>query len=369
MHFTLDYTATAILLAGLLIIALSKQFLFHQSPSPSLAFSRLTDLKQKTWRSHLFPLPSTLHWIALTCFTIAFIDPHFLFPKSSVQHKHNLPVRELPTEGIAIYLALDQSGSMAEPVDAANENGKIASIPKIDLLKRVTKQFILKHSSDLIGLVSFARVPRVLVPLTLDQETLLKQLSQIQVIKNSDDDGTAIGYAIYKTANLLAATRHFANDLQQKGRPPYTIKSGVIIVVTDGFQDPSWLDQGNRLRTLELDDAAAYVKSQNIRLYVINIDPALATAKYTPQRRQLQKITASTGGKFYLVSDSQALQDIYNEIDHLEKETITQEAHGQALDTKSAYTRFSLYPYFLSLGMICLFLSLFLELTLLRRVP
>lgn len=369
MHFALDYTATAFLLAGLLAIILLKHFLFPKSPSPSLAFSRLADLKQKTWRSHLIPLPRKLHGIALACFMIAFIDPHFLFPKSSLRHKQSFPLRELPTEGIAIYLALDQSGSMAEPVNAVNEHGKIAPIPKIDLLKRVTKQFILKHPSDLIGLVSFARVPRVLVPLTLDQETLLKQLGLIQVIKSSNDDGTAIGYAIYKIANLLSATRHFANDLQQKGRPPYTIKSAVIIVVTDGFQDPSRLDQGNRLRTLELDDAAAYAKSQNIRLYVVNIDPILATAKYAPQRRQLQKITELTGGKFYLVSDSQALEDIYAEIDQLEKGSIAKEVHVQTQDTKSAYTRFSLYPFFLCFGMICLFLSLFLESTLLRRVP
>ena len=187
--------------------------------------------------------------------------------------------------------------------------------------------------------------------------------------KSADEDGTAIGYAIYKTANLLAATRHFANDLQQQGRPPYTIKSAVIIVVTDGFQDPSRLDQGNRLRTLELDDAAAYAKSQNIRLYVVNIDPALSTAQYAPQRRQLQKITTLTGGNFYLVNDNQALQDIYADIDRLEKGKITQEASIQARDQKSTFNRFSLYPFFLVLGMICLFSSLFLESSLLRRIP
>lgn len=369
MHFAIDDTATGILLGGLLVASLSKIFLLPHPPHPSLAFSRLSDLKLISWRSRLASFPFKLHLAALASFMIAFMDPHFLFPKSSHAQQQNLSLLELPSEGIAIYLVLDQSGSMAESVEATDENGKAKLIPKIDLLKRVTKQFILNHPSDLIGLVSFARVPHLLVPLTLDKDALLKQLNQIQVIKNPEEDGTAMGYAIYKTANILATTRYFANDLQQQMRPPYTIKSAVIIVVTDGFQDPSRLDQGNRLRTLELDDAAAYAKNQNIRLYVINIDPALSTAQYAPQRRQLQKITALTGGKFYLVSDNQALQDIYADIDRLEKGTISQEATAKPLDHKSAFTRFSLYPFFLVLGILCLFLSLFLESAILRRIP
>lgn len=369
MRFAIDYIATSILLGGLLVASLFKLFLFPRSPHPSLAFSRLSDLKLTSWRSRLASIPFKLHLGALLFFSLAFIDPHFLISQSfHIQNQHP-PTPTVPNEGIAIYLVLDQSGSMAESVEATNENGKTKLIPKIDLLKIVTKQFILNHSSDLIGLVSFARIPRVLVPLTLDQEALLKQLNQIQVAKNPEQDGTAIGYAIYKTTDLLAATRHFADDTQQQLHPPYTIKSAVIIVVTDGFQDPSRLDQGNRLRTLELDDAAAYAKSQNIRLYIVNIDPALSTAQYAPQRRQLQKITSLTGGKFYLVNDNQQLKDIYTDIDHLEKGKILTSPTEQSLHHPSAFIRFSLYPTFLIIGMICLFLSLFLESILLKRIP
>lgn len=369
MRFAIDPWATSILLGGGLLFTLLKHFLFSHSPVPSLAFSRLADLKHSSWRSRLASLPLRLHLAALICFMIAFIDPHFLFPKSAMAQRQHLPLRELPTEGIAIYLVLDQSGSMAQSVMATGENGQKESIPKIDLLKRVTKQFILDHPSDLIGLVSFARVPRVLVPLTLDKETLLKQLDQIQVVKNPEEDGTAMGYAIFKTANLMAATRHFAEDLRQNGKPPYTIKSAIMIVVTDGFQDPSRLDYGNRLRTIELDDAAAYAKSQNVRLYVINIDPALGTAQYAPHRRQLQAITTLTGGQFYLVNDNQELKDIYANIDRLEKGTISQEVQLQTLDSKAAYTRFSLYPFFILLGLGCLLAALFVDAFILKVVP
>ena len=369
MRFAIDYITAGILLGSVLILGLLKIYLFPHQTVPSLAFSRLTDLKHPSWRSRWALSPKNLHLLALASLAIAFIDPHLLFLKSPISHKQNLPLRELPTEGIAIYLALDQSGSMAQSILATGENGEKKSIPKIDLLKQVTKQFIIDHPSDLIGLVSFARVPRVLVPLTLDQETLLKQLEQIQVVKNPENDGTAMGYAIFKTANLIAATRHFAQDLRTEGKPPYTIKSGIIIVVTDGFQDPSRLDQGNRLRTIELDDAAAYAKSQGVRLYVINIDPALASAQYAPQRRQLQAITTLTGGQFYLVSDNQELKDIYANINRLEKGTIFQEARLQTLDSKTAYSRFSLYPFFILLGLGCLFAALFLDSTILKMVP
>lgn len=369
MKFAVDWTAIGILLGAMPVIGLLKFFFFKHRESPSLAFSRVADLKYSSWRSSLASAPDWLHLLALISFIIAFIDPHLLFPKSASPSKQLLPINELSTEGIAIYLVLDQSGSMGESVEVRGERNQKEMIPKIDLLKHVTKDFILSHPSDLMGLVSFARVPRVLVPLTLDRQTLLNQLGRIQVIKNPDEDGTAIGYAIYKTASLLSATRQFADDLKEKGRPPYTIKSAVIIVVTDGFQDPSHLDKGNRLRTLELDDAAAYAKSQNIRLYVINIDPILSRAQYDPQRRQLKQITELTGGDFYLVNDFQQLQDIYAAIDLLEKGSISQMGATQSMDSKTAFNRFSLYPFFIFAGMGFLFLSLFLNLTLLKVTP
>ncbi len=369
MHFTVDYLASGLLLMFLLAIFLIKKRLFLTYTQPSLAFSRLKDLQQSSWRSRLVPYPSKLHLAALICLMIAFIDPHLLFPKSSSLMKLSHPYREIPTEGLAMYLVLDQSGSMGESVVATGKNNLKESIPKIDLLKQVTRQFIIDHPSDMMGLVSFARVPRVLVPLTLDQDTLLKQLDQIQVAKNLDNDGTAIGYAIYKTANLIAATRHFAEDLRQGGKPPFTIKSAVIIVVTDGFQDPNRLDYGNRLRTMELDDAAAYAKSQNIHLYVINIDPSFSSAQFAPHRRQLTSITAQTGGGFYMVTDNQELKDIYASIDRLEKGTVSREASLHGLDEKSAYARFSLYPFFILLGLGCLLAALFLDAFILKTVP
>lgn len=362
MHFAIDPVATGILLLGLLAIGFLKNHFFSKKIAPSLAFSNVKIIQYSSWRSRLAHFLPKLHAIAFGSLLIAFVDPHFLFIKSSLietKQKTNL----LPTEGTAIYLVLDVSGSMSQSVS----NGR-KSTSKIDLLKNVTQQFIKDHPNDLIGLVSFARVPKVLVPLTLDQETLLDQLNQIQVVQNEDEDGTAMGYAIYKTAQLIAATRHFANDLNQQGKPPYTIKSAVIIVVTDGFQDPSHLDKGNRLRTMELDDAASEVKNQQIHLYVINIDPALSTSQYAAQRRQLQSITTLTGGQFYLVDNQQQLEDIYSAINQLEKGTILKEP-TRSVQKKTDFNRFSLYPFFITFGLLTLLIALFIDTFIVKVVP
>lgn len=368
VHFAVDIIASILALLSILALGIFTRGNFSKKIPPSFSFSRVNDLKSPSWRTALVPYSTYLQLAALIFFLLAFIDPHLQMKRSPNLEEMKQPSQQLPTEGIAIYLDLDQSGSMSDKVTATNKEGVKQTIPKIDLLKQVTEQFIKDHPSDLIGLVAFARVPKVLIPLTLDQEALLNQLNQFQVVKKADEDGTGIGYAIYKTAQLIAATRHFSRDLRTEGEPSYTIKSAVIIVVTDGFQDPNRLDQGNRLRTMELDDAAAFAKSQDIRLYVINIDPTFSSPQYAPHRRQLKTITEMTGGKFFLTGDSQSLQDIYQSINELEKNKIPQEALLTSTQNE-LYTRFSLYPFLICLGLVALFSALFLDSYVLRKVP
>ena len=68
-------------------------------------------------------------------------------------------------------------------------------------------------------MVTFARAAHVRVPLTLDHSLILKELSNLHVVTKSDEDGTSMGYAIFKTANLIVETRHFAENLIAKGKP------------------------------------------------------------------------------------------------------------------------------------------------------
>ncbi|MBA3722235.1 MAG: VWA domain-containing protein [Parachlamydiaceae bacterium] len=356
--FEIDFIALGLLLGFLLIAFQAKKYFSHFNP-PYFFYSNVSDLKTdiKMGRSKWSSFPEKLNLLAFFFFSLAFIDPHLLIDrKPSFSQTSSEP----PKEGIAIYLVLDQSGSMQQKIST-----KYIPIEKIQLLKNVTKKFISQRPSDLIGVVTFARVPNVLAPLTLDHETLQKNLDQLQVVKSKEEDGTAIGYAIYKTAHIMAATRYFSSNLKNNIKAPYDIKSAAMIVVTDGMQDPSILDKGNRFRTIELDEAAEYAKSQNIHLYIINIDPQFASDQYAPHRRQLKRITNLTGGKFYLINDGGDLEEIYSEINKLEKGVIQTNKPKITIPPE----RWSFYPFFIALGLLCFFIATVLNLTLLRKVP
>jgi len=293
------------------------------------------------------------------------------------------------TEGIVIYLALDQSGSMKERVFATTPSGTDALISKMDLAKAATVSFIEgdpKNNlpgryNDLIGLVSFARTSQVLAPLTLDHDAILKLLKDVSVVTDSEQDGTALGYAIYKTTHLIAATRQYAQQIRQsgKGTAPYDIKSAIIVLVTDGFQSPNPLDKKDPLRTIGLQEAAEYALKNNVKLYVINVDPRIKEPAFTPHRNQMQRIVSSTKGKFYIVDDATSLSAIYNDINQLERGTIiisektvstpqTQNKTNLSYNP-NLYTRISLYPFLIGLGLFLLATALIRETVFVRRIP
>jgi Ca-activated chloride channel family protein len=335
--------------------------------SPALYFSDIESLKTANsprWIS----LPRSLAFLSLFTFLLAFIDPH-LFLDKQANSAQNPPY---PTQGLAIYLVLDQSGSMAEEVITAK-----GTMKKVDLLKLVTKQFIEGDSrtglagrpNDLIGLMAFARGAHVLSPLTLDHAAILSQLSTFAPVGDNDQDGTSIGYAIFKTASMIAATRHYAQELIEKGEPAYTIKNTVMILITDGMQDPNPLDKGKRLRNMDIPEAAAYAKEQGIRLYIVNVEPKLAMEEYEANRHIMQRAAELTGGKFFMVDHQTHLEKIYRDIDTLEKSSLPE---NQILDKNlrpDLYQRLSFYPYLIAMGLFFLLLSIILDSTILRRIP
>jgi Ca-activated chloride channel family protein len=349
---------------------------------PHLAFSDLssfvTGKKQITWNW----LPPALLWAALGSLALAFTDPHLFIDRKYESTGSPTMPRDAgqppPTEGIAIYLVLDRSGSMYEKVLSRSPTGGRRQISKIDLVKEMTSKFIQGDPSiglsgrpnDLIGLIFFARAANVETPLTLDHGVVLQQLSKYNIIGQMDQDGTGIGYALFKTANLIAATRRYSQELVQKGEPAYSIKNSVIILLTDGLQDPNPLDKGKRLRNIDIPEAAAYIKEQGVRLYVVTVDPELSTEKYLPYRHILQRATESTGGRYFMLEGSNNLDQIYREIDRLEKSAIpVQFTEINKNERPDLYHRISFYPYLIVLGLICLFCSILLDTVLLRRIP
>ena len=349
------------------------------NPKPQLFFSNLGDLTQIFGRkSRLATLPRSLYFLSLFFFLLAYIDPHLMVPRD--QKMANLgSERMVPREGVAIYLVLDHSGSMAQKVKARSSTGKFEKITKLDLLKNVTRQFVegdpsqglRGRPSDMIGLVSFARGAEVLAPLTLDHKHILGQLEKIDFIQDRQKDGTAIGYALFKTVNLIAATRHYAEELIEKGKPSYEMKNSVIVLITDGFQDPNPLDKGKRLRNIELLDAGEFARDNDVKVYIVNVEPKISSDQYKPQRNVMKSIAEMSGGTFYLVDSTQGLEKIYQDIDQLEKSLLPEDLLAKIPKSllPNLYQRHSFYPFLIAIGLVALFLAVLLSTTVFRRLP
>lgn len=337
------------------------------------------------WKERYFKLPEQLKLAAFAFLALALVDPRFSSEHSASPFPPLSSAGQTATEGIAIYLVLDQSSSMSKQVLIRKSDGSVENASKLELMKRATKAFIQGdpeyglngRPNDLIGLIEFARTAHVSVPLTLDRNTLIDEINRLKLVSDSAQDGTAIGYAIFKTAHLIEATRNYAQDLIGKGKPAYEIKNSVIILVTDGLQDPHPEDKTSRWRQMDPLEVAYAIKELGIQVYIVNIEPEFNTSAFAPHRRLLQKAVEITGGKLFMASESNTLADIYSAIDAIVKSTLPVEAQlYEKLKEKipkdqlpGLYHTFYLAPWLIGLGICSLILSVILECTLLRRVP
>ena len=367
-----------ILITGWLIYYYARRKHSTLFQRPSVYHSNISIFKNipLSWKERLDKAPKILLSIGLFLLSLAFIDPHIILMDSSSKDKFKKTNNEsqnieASTEGLAIYLTLDRSGSMREKIYYTSENGSKQPIEKMEALKQTAYQFIKSRNSDLIGLIAFARKAEVISPLTFDHEALIEKLEKLESVKNVKDDGTAIGYAIFKTAHLIVATKQFAeNKLLPEERASYDIKNNIIILVTDGLQNPHPEDSGHTLRAIELEKAAEYAAENNIKLYIINIEPAIRHPRYINQRQELEKVSRVTGGKLYIANDPNNLQDIYLEIDKLEKNKLSLSLDIISKDsdkTSDYYPRKSLYPILLLSALVVWITAELFEKLYLRR--
>lgn len=354
------------------------RYFSRHRPFPHLPFSSLQLFPEKRSRKLvMYSYLPTLNFAALAFFLLAALNPRLFLEQKNQEGGSSHPAAPA-VEGMAIYLALDQSGSMAGI--AQSDSSRRAEESKLAVLKTLTRSFIEGDASkglkgrpgDMIGLVAFARTAQVLSPLTLDHRQLIDELQKLDIMRTQDQDGTGIGYAIYKTAHLLSATRHFAETLKSRGKAAYEIKDSAIILVTDGMQDPNPLDESHRYRWMDPEQAAMFAKNQKIKLYVINIDPQFSKPEWEANRKQMQRVAEKTGGRFYSLNTASSLAEIYKEIDQLEKSrffTPLELSSEEKQEPSQIYTTVWLYPYFIGCGMLLLLVSLLLQTTWLRVIP
>lgn len=303
---------------------------------------------------HYAQVPQCLYLLTALLFLFASLDSRLL----------SSPKDHLPSQspdlinGVAVYIAIDQSGSMDEKI--IDDKGE--RVRKIDLLKEVVGEFIKNRPYDLLGLLSFARTPTVIAPMTTDHDFLMRELSKIDVITKAEQNATGIGYAIRKIVRLIEATRYFEKDKKKT-----QAAKAAIILATDGLQTTYPDDKDNPNRTIRIESAAEEAAKAGIKLYIVSINPKLASAALSPHRRMMEQSAKLTGGNLYIVQSIDELQSIYKEISQIEPST---KMNPEKSVKKSSLLRsFSLYPYLIFLALTLLFIAFSLEQTLARRIP
>ncbi len=249
------------------------------------------------------------------------------------------------SEGVDIVLDIDTSTSMlAEDFILGARR-----INRFDLVREVVKDFIRKRKDDRIAMVAFAARAYTVCPLTTDYAWLNENLDRVRV--GMIEDATAVGSAIASSINRLRSSK---------------TKSKIIILLTDG------VNNAGNISPLVAAEAA---KALKIKIYTI----AVGTKGLSPypmkdyygrtvyrnipieiDEESLRKIAETTGGKYYLATDTEKLRNIYDEINSLERSNI--EHFG--------YREYSeLFYYFLIPGMILLIIGIFLSNTVFLKVP
>lgn len=196
--------------------------------------------------------------------------------------------------GIDIILAIDISGSM-----------DISDFPpnRLEAAKKVAKEFVDGRKSDRIGLVAYAGEAYTACPATTDYTVLKKQIDGLHTGSNILD-GTAIG------VGLGTAVTRLRND---------SIQSKVIILLTDG---------SNNSGDISPDEAASLAKAKNIRVYTIGMGAKSEESFWglggmggdlELDEQTLKSIANIADGKYFRATDVKSLQQIYKEIETMEK--------------------------------------------------
>ncbi len=260
-------------------------------------------------------------------------------------------------EGIAIQMVLDTSWSMTD-TDLSPRRGPEQT--RLDVVKDVFRRFVAGDGelpgrpNDLVGIIRFARYADSVCPLTLDHDTVLNTLADIEIPVDrlghplEEAQNTAIGDGLALAVERLKDLERTTGSGDQ-----LVIRSRIVILLTDGENNSGMItpDQAGEL-------AATY----GIKVYTIlaGTGQRAGWARVPVDDSALRHIAEVTGGEHFRARDNAALRQIYERIDQLER-TRTEEQHY-------VEWRDLAWPLLLT-AFICLALQTLLDATLLRKIP
>ena len=328
-----------LLLLLLLIPYLIWYLMYRKKAEPTIRLSDTSAYRYapRSWKVTLMPLLPLLRMAVFVLVVLILARPQ---TQNSWKNK--------TIEGIDIMLAIDVSTSMLAEDLKPN---------RIEAAKQVAAEFIIGRPNDNIGLSIFAGEAFTQCPMTTDHASLLSLLQNVRTDiaargpqAGGIEDGTAIGMGLANAVSRLKDSK---------------AKSRVIILLTDG---------SNNRGDLSPMTAAEIAKSLGIRVYTIGV----GTNKVAPYPMQvgggvqyvnipveidtktLSDIAATTEGDFYRATNTRELQNIYQEIDKLEK---------SKLNVKKFSRRYEAYQPFAVVAVLLLLLEILLRVVVFRKLP
>ncbi len=252
-------------------------------------------------------------------------------------------LRTNTSEGVDIVLAVDRSGSMQfKDLDPLKS--------RFDVIKEVVGDFAVRRMTDRVGaadscaLLVFARYPQLLCPFTLDVGALTGFLKNAELVKYDAEDGTAIGRGLARAVAALA---------------PSDAKSKVVVLLTDGE---------NNVDDITPEAAAELAAEKHVRVYTVlagrysyiqTMFGSIEPSSKELDTKELEAIAKRTGGKFFRAKDRAALENVYSEVERLERTPRTEERRVETFD---------LYPRAVLAAFACYAIAWLCHATWARRI-
>ena len=268
-------------------------YLFNSKKvQPVLKISSLKGFQQKTnFLGKLQPLLFILRLLSLGLIILAISRPQTM----------DVSTRTKTNKGIDIVMAIDVSSSMLAQDLKPN---------RLSSLKRVATSFIDDRMSDRIGLVIYAGESYTKTPITSDRAIVKNALREIRY-EGLIEDGTAIGMGLATAVNRLKDSR---------------AKSKVIILLTDGVNNSGFIDPkiASELAVeYEIKTYTIGLGSNGTARAPVGILPngkfQYGMTKVEIDEELLKTIANNTGGLYFRATDNKKLEEIYDEINKLEK--------------------------------------------------
>lgn len=235
-----------------------------------------------------------------------------------------------PIEANDLFVVFDVSRSMLAEDFSPN---------RLEAAKRIMTEFVEMRPNDRIGLVMFSERVFTQLPLTTDLGLIKKMISEIDIgfLGSGTNIGDALGLGVARLNDSIAENK-------------------IMILLTDGVSN---------VGTLTPEQAAEMARDQRIKVYTIgmgtegDVKIPLPGNYFGRKRYQtipggsidmegLKKIAEITGGKYYMAKSEQALSQIFEEIQGLER---------SELDVSKRIIYEELYHYYLLWGSLLFLLA------------